>query len=70
MKKSILYIFATAFALLPLQAAAQENDAEDKIARNPLDNLIVRTAVKQSLFPEERVYLHFDNSAYYLGESM
>ena len=70
MKKSILYIFATALALLPLQAAAQENDAEDKIARNPLDNLIVRTAVKQSLFPEERVYLHFDNSAYYLGESI
>ena len=57
-------------ALLPLQAVAQENSTEDMIARNPLDNLIVRTAVKQSLFPEERVYLHFDNSAYYLGESM
>ena len=56
--------------MLSLHAVAQENGAEDKIERNPLDNLIVRTAVKQSLFPEERVYLHFDNSAYYLGENM
>ena len=52
------------------QGMAQAYDADDKINRDPLDNLIVRTAVKQSLFPEERVYLHFDNSAYYLGESM
>ena len=40
------------------------------VLRNPLDNLIVRSVVKQSIFPEERVYLHFDNNAYYLGETM
>ena len=53
-----------------MPAVAQQESNEDRIARNPLDNLIVRTAVKQTLFPEERVYLHFDNSAYYLGEEM
>lgn len=70
MKKIIQYASTIALAIISLQAAAQKSSTEDKIERNPLDNLIVRTAVKQSLFPEERVYLHFDNSAYYLGESM
>lgn len=46
-----------------------QNDSTN-ILRNPLDNLIVRSVVKQSLFPEERVYLHFDNNAYFLGETM
>lgn len=67
MKRSLLYILAT---ILSLPAVAQQESNEDRIARNPLDNLIVRAAVKQTLFPEERVYLHFDNSAYYLGEEM
>lgn len=46
-----------------------QNDSS-KVLRNPLDNLIVRSVVKQSIFPEERVYLHFDNNAYFLGETM
>lgn len=46
-----------------------QNDSST-VLRNPLDNLIVRSVVKQSIFPEERVYLHFDNNAYYLGETM
>lgn len=70
MKKNILYLFAAALMLLPATTIAQESTGDDNIARKPLDNLIVRTAVKQNLFPEERVYLHFDNSAYYLGENM
>ncbi len=67
MKRNLLYMLATLFSL-PL--AAQQQEEKEIIARNPLDNIIVRTAVKESLFPEERVYLHFDNSAYYLDEEM
>ena len=51
-------------SLLTLLAAPlfSQNDSS-KVLRNPLDNLIVRSVVKQSIFPEERVYLHFDNKA-------
>ena len=70
MRNPLLYIFTTALAMLFCRVAAQERNAADRIAVNKLDNLIVRTNIKQSLFPEERVYLHFDNSAYYLGEDI
>ena len=51
-------------------AAAAAQEKIDSTLRNPLDNLIVRSVIKQNLFPEERVYLHFDNNSYYLGETM
>ena len=35
-----------------------------------LDKMVFNAAVVNNLFPQERVYLHFDNSAYYLGETM
>lgn len=70
MKKATLHILSILLAMSGITSNAQEGDAEGTIPRNPLDNLIVRSEVKQSLFPEERVYLHFDNSAYYLGEDM
>ena len=35
-----------------------------------LDKMAFNAAVVNNLFPQERVYLHFDNSAYYLGETM
>ena len=37
---------------------------------NDLDKIVFNAAVVNNLFPQERVYLHFDNSAYYLGETM
>ena len=49
---------------------AQTDNGNGEATRNSLDNIIIRTAIKQSLFPEERVYLHFDNTAYYLGENI
>ena len=69
MKKITLY---TLFLLMlqTLPAIAQERGASMNDTLNKLDNLIIRSAVKQSFFPEERVYLHFDNSAYYLGEEI
>lgn len=67
--KKILANMAAALAIaLAMPLAAQT--VSDSITRNPLDNLVIRTAVKQSMFPEERVYLHFDNTAYYLTETM
>ena len=39
-------------------------------ARERNDSLIMRAAINNILFPEERVFLHFDNSGYYLGETM
>ncbi|MBR5511887.1 MAG: SEL1-like repeat protein [Bacteroidaceae bacterium] len=35
-----------------------------------LDKMAFNAAVVNNLFPQERVYLHFDNTAYYLGETM
>ncbi len=68
MKNILRTITNIALLLSTITAASQENS--DTTARNRLDNYIVRTAIKESLFPEERVYLHFDNTAYYLGENM
>ena len=39
-------------------------------AQSPLDTLAMRSIMVNQLFPQERVYLHFDNTAYYLGETM
>ena len=38
--------------------------------QTPLDTLAMRAVMVNQLFPQERVYLHFDNTAYYLGETM
>ena len=39
-------------------------------AQSPLDTLAMRAIMVNQLFPQERVYLHFDNTVYYLGETM
>ena len=39
-------------------------------AQSPLDTLAMRAIMVNQLFPQERVYLPFDNTAYYLGETM
>ena len=62
---TILLLFTV---LLQCTFAQRVGNAETP--RNSLDNMIIRTAIKQSIFPEERVYLHFDNTAYYLGEEI
>ena len=68
MKRAFITVLvALATMIIPPVAAQSESDS---IAINPLDNIIIRTAVKESMFPEERVYLHFDNTAYYLTETM
>ena len=61
----ILLLFTTL-----LQGTLAQTAGNGEAPRNTLDNIIIRTAIKQSLFPEERVYLHFDNTAYYLGETI
>ena len=35
-----------------------------------LDTLVLKSLVTSCALPQERVYLHFDNSGYYLGETM
>ena len=35
-----------------------------------LDKMVFNAAVVNNLFPQERVYLQFDNTAYYLGETL
>ncbi|MBR5848288.1 MAG: hypothetical protein IKY69_02325 [Bacteroidaceae bacterium] len=58
MKLRILNIFLLLFAFAALRA------------QSPLDTLAMRAIMVNQLFPQERVYLHFDNTAYYLGETM
>ena len=35
-----------------------------------LDTLVLKSIITSRALPQERVYLHFDNSGYYLGETM
>ncbi|MBR5510766.1 MAG: hypothetical protein IKU50_01005 [Bacteroidaceae bacterium] len=35
-----------------------------------LDTLVLKSLIASRALPQERVYLHFDNSGYYLGETM
>jgi|GEM_PF-389372 len=65
-RTTIILLLLTAL----LQGGLAQTTGNGEAPRNSLDNIIIRTAIKQSLFPEERVYLHFDNTAYYLGESI
>jgi len=51
-------------ALLLLVALSAHADEKN------LDKMVFNAAVVNNLFPQERVYLHFDNTAYYLGETM
>ena len=39
-------------------------------AQNRLDSIAYRAMQVGQVMQQERVYLHFDNSAYYLGETM
>ena len=39
-------------------------------AQSSLDTLAMRAIMVNQLFPQEKVYLHFDNTSYYLGETM
>ncbi len=38
--------------------------------QSALDTLAMRAIMINQLFPQEKVYLHFDNTSYYLGETM
>ena len=51
-------IFITLLTISTLVLSAQS--AADSTERNNLDNLILRSVAIETLFPEERVYLHFD----------
>ena len=65
-RTTIILLLLTAL----LQGGLAQTTGNSEASRNSLDNIIIRSAIKQSLFPEERAYLHFDNTAYYLGEDI
>ncbi|MBQ5662827.1 MAG: sel1 repeat family protein [Bacteroidaceae bacterium] len=54
-----LFLFIFAFSCFFISEAREKNDS-----------LVLRAAINNILLPEERVFLHFDNSGYYLGETM
>lgn len=58
--KSPLHFLSVLLLLLPNILCAQ----------SPLDTLVMRAIMVNQLFPQEKVYLHFDNTSYYLGETM
>ena len=39
-------------------------------ANTHLDTIVLKSIIASRALPQERVYLHFDNSGYYLGETM
>ena len=58
-------LFFFLFSLLPLTAFSQTSPEEQKLLA-----FVKNIAVFNRLYPQEKVYLHFDNSAYFLGETM
>lgn len=58
--KSVLCILSHLLLLFPMVVRSQ----------SPLDTLVMRAIMVNQLFPQEKVYLHFDNTSYYLGETM
>ena len=58
--KATLRLLSTLLLLISMIARAQ----------SPLDTLVMRAIMVNQLFPQEKVYLHFDNTSYYLGETM
>ena len=62
-----------AFILLLLTAAqskAQEVSAHDSTAVSRLAAFVRNVNAFNAAYPQERVYLHFDNTGYFIGENM
>jgi hypothetical protein len=62
MKKKLLLLF---FLLSCLSAFSQEKTDEQKLAE-----FVVNINKFNYLYPQEKVYLHFDNTGYYKGETI
>jgi len=58
-------IFFLLFSFLPLMLFSQKSPEEQKLLA-----FVKNIAVFNRLYPQEKVYLHFDNTAYFLGETM
>jgi len=56
--------------ILFLIFSVQTNQAQDSIAIKKLTTFPQHYANFSKNYPQEKVYLHFDNSAYYLGETI
>lgn len=59
----------TIFTILLLYGTILNAQIEPVI-KDSLDKLVMRASIMHNLFPEERVYMHFDNTAYYLTEEI
>ena len=60
MIKHFVFLYSLLFIHIPLF-----------LSGTPLiDSLVYRSILTSKVLPQERVYLHFDNSGYYLGESI
>ena len=68
MKRILQY--ASFVLLLQCSNIAFSQALQDSTGRNSLDNLIMRSVAHELLFPQERVYLHFDNNSYFLTENI
>lgn len=65
-------LLAGIFLLFSLLGYSQNTVSlsQDTIALKKLQGFVRNIATFNHLFPQEKVYLHFDNTAYYLGETM
>ena len=68
--KNIFKYTATLLLLFMSILPLFSQEVQDSTERNQLDNLIMRSIAHESLFPQERIYLHFDNNSYYLTENI
>ena len=67
MKKFYL-VTASSFLLLILMI--QPVSAQDSTAFQKIKSLSEKFVLFSKSYPQEKVYLHFDNTSYYLGESI
>ena len=56
--------------ILICSLSVQNIQAQDSTAVNKLSSYIRNFPVFAEAYPQEKVYLHFDNTAYFLGETI
>ena len=75
MVKSNLRHFATIACILLIPAICAYGQKKNKVEEAPQAQIDLITFVKSfnlfnKVYPQEKVYLHFDNTGYFMGESM
>lgn len=66
--KKVIYIYVTLLSFLSFTSRGQEVKNDNRTSSQTVVNLLARTMLFNKHYPQEKVYLHFDNTGYFKGE--